>query len=113
MGASPKEGTTSLTDLSIIIPKDNCRKQLSFCCLILLWRNGYINYSNLKDCHQTGSMTSNIRQYSSSNLEPFCAVEDKSNIELVDFNFQVCDIVMSTFMIVFATSSIQTMFKPN
>lgn len=37
-------------------------------------------------------MTSNIRQYSSSNLEPFCAVEDKSNIELVDFNFQVCDI---------------------
>ena len=38
--ASPKEGTTSLTDLSIITPKDNCRKQLSFCCLIqllLLW----------------------------------------------------------------------------
>ena len=36
VGASPKEGTTSFTDLSIITPKDNCRKQLSFCCLIRL-----------------------------------------------------------------------------
>ena len=36
LGASPKEGTTSLTDLSLITPKDNCRKQLSFCCLIQL-----------------------------------------------------------------------------
>ena len=34
MGASPKERTTSLTDLSIITPKYNCRKQLRFCCLI-------------------------------------------------------------------------------
>ena len=44
VGALPKEGTTSLTDVSIITPKDNCRKQLSFCCLIrllLLWI--YIN----------------------------------------------------------------------
>ena len=40
MRASPKEGTKSFTDLSIITPKDNWRKQLSFCCLIrllLLW----------------------------------------------------------------------------
>ena len=50
VGASTKEGTKSFTDLSIITPEDNCRKQLSFCYLIRF------------------IITMNLRQYSTQSI---------------------------------------------